>query len=135
MPRTLLGNIKGERGIPGPRGLPGSPGVDGIDGLPGEPGADGIDGLPGPTGPTGPQGPRGAPGSIENAVGIEDVSATFVQSVPSDHWVIQHSLPYQPSVTVVDSSGNVYEGNVKYVSAGVIEVTFSAAFSGIAYLN
>lgn len=50
-------------------------------------------------------------------------------------WVIQHDYNKYPSVTTVDSSGNVVVGDIIYDSSNQITVTFSAPFSGIAYLN
>ena len=55
--------------------------------------------------------------------------------VPSDTWTITHDLNCYPSVTVVDSSGDVVEGSIQYISSDELVVTFSAPFSGVAYLN
>lgn len=74
-----------------------------------------IGGTPGPPGPAGG-------------------SYTHTQSTPSMTWVIDHGLDYAPNVTVVDSSGRQVEGDVAY-SLGQVIVTFSAAFSGRAYLS
>ena len=60
---------------------------------------------------------------------------TFNQDVPDDVWTINHPLGKYPSVTVVDSSNRVVEGSVEYVSSDTVTVTFSAGFSGLAYLN
>jgi hypothetical protein len=40
-----------------------------------------------------------------------------------------------PSITVVDSANTVVQGTVFYDSTTQITLTFSAAFSGQAYLN
>jgi hypothetical protein len=61
-------------------------------------------------------------------------SYTHVQSTPSVTWVIDHGLGFNPNVTVIDSSGRQVEGDVAYSLDQVI-VTFSAAFSGKAYLS
>jgi hypothetical protein len=58
-----------------------------------------------------------------------------VQSVSSTVWTINHPLFKFPSVTVVDSAENVVYGDVLYISNTQIQVTFSAAFGGKAYLN
>lgn len=50
-------------------------------------------------------------------------------------WEITHNLSKYPSVTAVDSSGNVVFGDVRYISANNLTVTFVGAFSGLAYLN
>lgn len=84
-----------------------------------------VIGIPGPPGPPGPAGPPG-PGAA---------SYVFVQSTPSVTWVIDHGLDYTPQVTVVDSAGNQVEGDHNYGTPGQIILTFSAPFSGRAYLS
>jgi hypothetical protein len=63
------------------------------------------------------------------------VNYIHVQSIASDTWTINHPLDKFASVTVVDSAENVVYGNVQYISMTQIQVTFSAAFGGKAYLN
>lgn len=65
----------------------------------------------------------------------EAASYVFTQGVPSTTWTIVHNLGVFPSVTVVDSGGSVQIGDVLYVSANEITLTFSSAFAGKAYLN
>jgi len=60
---------------------------------------------------------------------------THTQIVPSQTWSINHSLGRFPPVAVVDSAGSVVLGDVKYLSADDIEISFTAAFAGKAYLN
>lgn len=57
------------------------------------------------------------------------------QVSPLTVWTIVHNLNKYPSVTVVDSGGTVVVGDVRYLNANSITVTFSAGFSGKAYLN
>lgn len=57
------------------------------------------------------------------------------QILPLTSWTIIHSIPYMPSVTIVDSFGSVVLGDVRYVDPTTIEVSFSAPFSGDAYLS
>lgn len=64
-----------------------------------------------------------------------DVSFVYEQSPASDVWTINHALGKYPSVTVVDSAGDEVEGNVNHVSVNQVVLTFSAAFSGRAFLN
>lgn len=64
-----------------------------------------------------------------------DKSFTFTQSVAANTWSITHNLGKYPSVTVVDSGGNVIIGDVAYDSVNALTCTFSAPFSGKAYLN
>lgn len=59
----------------------------------------------------------------------------FNQSSASNNWTITHNLNSYPSVTVVDSSGNVVIGAITYVNANEITISFSSSFSGKAYLN
>lgn len=64
-----------------------------------------------------------------------DKHHTHRQDEASDVWTIDHGLGKFPSVTVVDSCGNVVVGDVTYTSLNQLTVTFNAVFSGKAYLN
>jgi len=57
------------------------------------------------------------------------------QGAASAEWVIIHTLGGRPSVTVVDSAGTVVIGEVQYDSNTQVTVSFTAAFSGYAYLT
>lgn len=57
------------------------------------------------------------------------------QASASAVWTILHVLGKYPSVTIVDSAGDEVEGSVNHISTSTLEVTFSAPFSGRAYLN
>lgn len=57
------------------------------------------------------------------------------QGVASTEWVILHNLGGYPSVTIVDTSKTHVFGEVQYDSTTQITVSFSAAFSGYAYLT
>ena len=59
----------------------------------------------------------------------------YEQSVASDTWDVVHKLGKYPSVSVVDSGGNLVDGEVKYVTNNRISITFTSPFSGKAYLN
>ena len=76
------------------------------------------------------QGERGAPGI--NAIGA---TYTHLQPLPSATWSVVHNLNTFPSVTVLDSANEVILGDVRYVDANNIQLIFTAAFSGVAYLN
>ena len=101
----------------------------------------GLQGIAGPTGPlgltgsTGPAGPTGAIGPTGLTGPSGDLSYQFVQGPASVDWLITHNLGKFPSVTVVDSSGEEVEGEVKYLNNNSLRVIFSAAFTGNAYLN
>lgn len=57
------------------------------------------------------------------------------QAAASMEWVITHTLGGKPSVTVVDSAGTVVVGEVQYDSDTQVTISFTAAFSGYAYLT
>ena len=60
---------------------------------------------------------------------------THTQATASSSWLVSHGLGRRPSVTIVDSAGNVQIGEVLYTSDNSITVTFASAFGGYAYLN
>ena len=60
---------------------------------------------------------------------------THNQGSSSSTWVITHNLGYFPSVTVVDNGNNVVIGDVSYISANQVSISFSASFGGKAYLS
>lgn len=64
-----------------------------------------------------------------------DKHFTYIKNTPDKIWEITHNLDKYPSVTVVDSAGSVVMGDITYTSKSSLTVTFSAAFSGKAYLN
>lgn len=66
---------------------------------------------------------------------VEPSTYVHSQSSASSTWTISHGLGRKPSVTIVDSSGNVQIGEVLYDSDNQITLAFAAAFSGYAYLN
>jgi hypothetical protein len=88
----------------------------------------GIAGPQGATGAAGPTGPQGPPGSIGG-------SYLHAQIVPSAIWTINHNLGFFPNVVVLDTLGRVVWGDQEYPSANTMILTFSASFSGTAYLS
>ena len=75
----------------------------------------------------GPQGPVGPSGS----------SAVFyvhTQNTPSAVWTINHNLDGNPTAVVLDSAGTQCEGTFSYPSTNTMIITFTAAFSGTAYI-
>jgi hypothetical protein len=85
--------------------------------------------VPGPQGPTGATGAQGPAGIDTNA------SYTHHQNIASDTWLVVHNLGFFPSVTVEDSAGNTVEGDIAYTDSTTLQLTFSAAFGGVAYLS
>lgn len=59
----------------------------------------------------------------------------YDQISPSTVWSITHNLGFHPSVTVVDSAGTEVIGVTTYLSDNELEINFSAAMAGTAYLN
>lgn len=57
------------------------------------------------------------------------------QGSVSSTWTITHTLGGNPSVMVVDSSNTVVYGEIQYLSSTQVQIIFSAAFSGFAYLT
>jgi len=89
------------------------------------------EGAPGKEGPPGPEGPPGK----EGPAGSGDLHYTFTQGSPSALWTIKHGLGKNPSVTVLDTAGDEVEGITEYLGLDELTITFSAPFSGEAYLN
>lgn len=57
------------------------------------------------------------------------------QSTPALTWNITHNLGKFPAVSVVDSADQEVIGEVEYINDSSLNVKFSAAFSGKAYIN
>lgn len=62
---------------------------------------------------------------------------TYVWNSPSalSTWLIPHNLNRYPSVTVVDSTGNLVLTDVQYLDANTLSISFSLPVQGSAYLN
>lgn len=69
------------------------------------------------------------------ASGGSDAKFIFTQGSPAATWNITHGLGKFPSVTVVDSTKDEVEGDIVYLNNNQLEVKFSGAFAGAAYLN
>jgi hypothetical protein len=57
------------------------------------------------------------------------------QASAAASWAITHALGGRPQVTIVDTSDTVVVGDVTYTSDTQLSVSFTAAFSGKAYLT
>lgn len=66
---------------------------------------------------------------------IEDKNFVFDMAIASDLWTIEHNLDKYPSVSVVDSGGNIVCGIVHYIDKNSLTIEFNGAFTGKAYLN
>jgi len=71
---------------------------------------------------------------VQGPAGVGAGFFTYVQNTPSALWTITHNLGGNPAVTILDTSGNQCEGTIGYTDANTMTITFSAPFSGTAYL-
>ena len=73
------------------------------------------------------------------ATGVSGVESdkffTFNQPTAAGVWNIQHDLKKFPSVSIADSANNIVEGAITYIDNNNLTITFTAPFSGKAYLN
>ena len=76
-----------------------------------------------------------ANGTVGSLSGIGDKNYIHTQSSASATWTVTHNLNKFPSVTVVDSANNVVMGAVEMINLNSITITFTASFSGKAYIN
>ena len=88
-------------------------------------------------GTSGPQGATGAAGAagVSGQTLYSDLSYVHTQNSASAIWTITHNLHFIPGITVVDSAGTVVEGSYSYPNSTTVVLSFSAAFSGKAYLS
>lgn len=126
---------QGPQGEPGPQGIQGIQGIQGETGPQGEQGIQGIQGEQGIPGPQGEQGVQGLQGIQGEPGETQIIAYTHQQGAVSNLWVINHNLSFQPSVQVVDSAGTTIEGVVNYNSSTQLQIEFSNAVSGTAYLS
>lgn len=105
----------------------------------------------GPTGATGPQGlsaydlwlQSGQVGTVDDyldsligPVGPSGQSYRHIQDIATTEWVIDHNLGYQPGgITVQDSAGTTWEGDVTHPSPNTVHVSFQVPLSGTAHLS
>lgn len=64
-----------------------------------------------------------------------DKTYVHTQNIAAATWIIQHNMYKYPSVSVVDSAENQVVGDVEYTTLNSLTITFTAPFSGKAYLN
>jgi hypothetical protein len=72
-------------------------------------------------------GPQGAPGSA-------GVFYVHQQPTAASVWTINHNLNAEPTAVVLDSAGTQCEGTFSYPSRQVMIITFTAPFTGTAYV-
>lgn len=74
-------------------------------------------------------------GTVNKYFTTARVSYEHTQGSSSSTWTINHNLGFKPNVTVVDSAGNIVEGEISYTNSNSLTVSFSAGFSGKAYVS
>lgn len=72
-----------------------------------------------------------APGPQGNAA---QVFYVHTQAVASAVWTINHNLGGEPTAVVLDSAGTQCEGTFSYPSKNQMVITFTASFTGTAYV-
>lgn len=92
-------------------------------------------------GPKGEKGEPGAPGEVtsEQLAALEArVSPRpqeYTQTSASAEWVIPHTMPYRPAVSVYDGSGREIGGSVEFPTPTTVLVRFAFAETGSALLH
>ncbi len=124
-----------QKGVVGPQGLPG-PGIIVGSGAPSN--SVGIlNDLYFDTNTDQFWGPKGELGWPSEPFFTPTLTTRYVHAQPiaSSTWTINHELGGYPSVTVVDSASTVVMGEISYISTSQVQVSFTAPFSGFAYLT
>jgi len=110
-------------------------------------GTQGVTGAQGVQGTIGLQGPAGIGGAaVDNTDDVPEgttnkyftigrVSYEHMQGSASNSWTINHNLGFKPNVTVIDSAGNIVEGEIAYTNSNSLTVSFQSSFSGTAYIS
>jgi len=70
----------------------------------------------------------------DNVISVTN-SFIYEQGVASTTWEITHNLGRNPTVVVIDTSGNVVYPSVHYNNLNTCTITMNYAFKGTAYLN
>jgi hypothetical protein len=77
-------------------------------------------------------------GGIDNANWSLDGGSTNSYAtgvVAASSWNVQHNLGYNPSVTVVDSTGNLHFGQIRYLTSSSLQIIFTANVTGTGYFS
>lgn len=64
-----------------------------------------------------------------------DKNFIFNQAIASNNWVVAHNLSKRPSVSVFDSAGTPFVGQVSHVDDNNLTISFNHSLSGKAYIN
>jgi hypothetical protein len=74
-------------------------------------------------------------GEVDITITALPQAYVHTQGSPANPWVINHNLGFYPNAVVIDSGGSNVEGDVTYPSVNQMQIAFSGAFSGVAYLS
>lgn len=66
---------------------------------------------------------------------IQDLNYIHYQDSAQSVWTINHNLGKYPSVSIVNSAKELVIADVHYINLNTVELKFTSAFAGIAYLN
>jgi hypothetical protein len=108
-------------------------GFSGFSGIPST--ALGNSGYSGYSGYSGTGGGASGYSGVSGFSGSGDLNYLHDQTSASATWNVTHSLNKNPSVTVVDTAGTEVVGEVDYLTLNSLTITFTAPFSGKAFLN
>lgn len=75
----------------------------------------------------------GVVGSLQTVT--QSTTFTFTQTTPAIVWDVVHDLNKYPSVTVVNTLGQVVQPDIDYVSMNEIKISFAFPYTGSVYLN
>ncbi len=64
-----------------------------------------------------------------------DKHYTHTQIAASNTWLVQHNLDKFPAVMIVDSGNSKVTGDIEYLTTNILQIKFTAAFSGKVYCN
>lgn len=64
-----------------------------------------------------------------------DKNFVYLQGPPSTTWSFTHNLNKKPSITIIDSSGNMVVGSLTYVDLNNVTLQFASPISGEAICN
>lgn len=70
-----------------------------------------------------------------NVNDFEKVAKSYHISPAQSVWLITHDLGFNPNVTTTNDAGEEIVGLVEYLSDNTLQITFSEAVSGWAYLS
>jgi hypothetical protein len=73
--------------------------------------------------------------AIQGEKGDPATSFVWTQSTALATWTIPHNLNKYPSVSVVDTLGNLVYPDVSYIDENIIQIKHGSPFAGSAYLN